>query len=173
MAPSRGRAAVAAVMLGLCFGLFLEPRAARSEDPSFIAVGAGVYDFLHDFTAAQGRVEFRFANRFVFVKPMVGALFTSKGSVMGYGGIRIDLYLAPHLVVTPNAAVGAFYRGNGKNLGSTLEVKTGAEFAYRFQDHSRLGLQFDHISNAGITNRNPGTESLVLFWSFPIGAMKP
>ena len=147
MVPSRGRAALAAVVLGLCLWLSLVPRAAWAEDPSFLAVGAGVYDVLHDFKAAQGRLEFRFANRFLLVKPMVGMLVTSKGSVMGYGG-------------------------NGKNLGSALEFKTGAEFAYRFQDHSRLGLQFDHISNAGITKRNPGTESLVLFWSFPIGAMK-
>jgi hypothetical protein len=103
---------------------------------------------------------------------MVGVLFTSKGTVMGYGGIRIDLYLSPHIVVTPNAAVGGFYRGSGKDLGSTIEFKTGAEFAWRFDDHSRLGLAFDHISNAGIGKRNPGTESLILFWSFPIGAAK-
>lgn len=172
MAPSRGRAAIAAAMLGLCLGLMLVPRAARAADPSFIAVGAGVYDVLHDFKAAQGRLEFRFADRFIFIKPMVGVLFTSKGSVMGYGGIRIDLYLGSHFVVTPNGAVGAFYRGDGKELGSTIEFKTGAEFAYRFDDHSRLGLQFDHISNAGIGRHNPGTESLVLFWSFPIGEMK-
>jgi len=159
-------------MLGLCLGLSLVSRPARAEDPSFIAAVAGVYDVLHNFTAAQGRLEFRFADRFIFIKPMLGVLFTSKGSVMGYGGIRIDLYLGNHFVVTPNGAVGAFYRGDGKNLGSTIEFKTGAEFAYRFDDHSRLGLQFDHISNAGIGRHNPGTESLVLFWSFPFGAMK-
>lgn len=172
MAWSGGRAAVAVLMLGLGLGVILAPRAARADDPNFIAVGAGVYDVLHNNTAAQGRLEFRFADRWIFLKPMLGVLATSKGSVMGYGGFRIDLYLGKHFVVTPNAAVGAFYRGNGKNLGSTIEFKTGAEFAYRFEDHSRLGLQFDHISNAGIGRRNPGTESLVLFWSFPFGAMK-
>ena len=159
MASSRGRTAVVAVVLGLCLGLALAPRAARAEDPNFIAVGAGVYDVLHDFKAAQGRLEFRFADRFLFIKPMVGVLFTSKGSVMGYGGIRIDLYLGSHFVVTPNGAVGGFYRGNGKNLGSTIEFKTGAEFAYRFDDHSRLGLQFDHISNADLGRHNAGITS--------------
>jgi lipid A 3-O-deacylase len=170
MAPSRGRAAVA--LLGLCAGLALAPCAARAEDPSFIAAGVGVYDVLHNYTAAQGRLEFHFADRWIFLKPMLGALMTSKGSVMGYGGFRIDLYLGTHFVVTPNAAVGAFYRGDGKNLGSTIEFKTGAEFAYRFEDHSRLGLQFDHISNAGIGRHNPGTESLVLLYSFPLGALR-
>jgi hypothetical protein len=172
MAWSRGRAAIAAVALGLCLGLSMAPRAARAEDPNFIAVGAGVYDVLHNYTAGQARLEFRFADRWLFLKPMLGVLVTTKGSVMGYGGFRIDLYLGNHFVVTPNAAVGAFYKGDGKDLGSVVEFKTGAEFAYRFEDHSRLGLQFDHISNAGIGKRNPGTESLVLFWSFPFGAVQ-
>lgn len=172
MVSSGRRAAVAAAMLGFFLSFALVARAARAEDPNYIAVGAGVYDVLHDFKAAQGRLEFRFADRFLFIKPMVGVLFTSKGSVMGYGGIRIDLYLGPHIVITPNGAVGAFYRGNGKNLGSTIEFKTGGEFAWRFDDHSRLGLAFDHISNAGIGRHNPGTESFILFWSFPIGGVK-
>lgn len=172
MASSGRRAAIAAVMLGFFLSFALVPRASCAEDPNYIAVGAGVYDVLHDFKAAQGRLEFRFADRFLFIKPMVGVLFTSKGSVMGYGGIRIDLYLGPHIVITPNGAVGGFYRGNGKNLGSTIEFKTGGEFAWRFDDHSRLGLAFDHISNAGIGKRNPGTESLIVFWSFPIGGLK-
>ena len=159
-------------MLGLCLGLMAAPRAAGAADPNYIAVGAGVYDVLHDFKAAQGRLEFRFADRFVLFKPMVGVLFTSKGSVMGYAGIRIDLYLGPHFIVTPNFAPGLWYRGDGKELGSTIEFKSGAEFAWRFDDHSRLGLQFDHISNAGIGKHNPGTESLLLFWSFPFGALK-
>ena len=172
MSASGRRAAMAAAMLGLCLGLTMAPRAARAGDPNYIAVGAGVYDVLHDFKAAQGRLEFHFADRFILIKPMVGVLFTSKGSVMGYGGIRIDLYLGQHFVVTPNFAPGLFYRGNGKQLGSTIEFKTGVEFAWRFDDHSRLGLQFDHISNAGIGKHNPGTESLLLVYSFPIGAVK-
>jgi hypothetical protein len=172
MSSSRRRAALAAVMLGLWLSLALAPRAARAGDPNYLAVGAGVYDVLHNFTAAQGRLEFRFADRFLFIKPMVGVLFTHKGTVMGYGGFRIDLYLGQHLVVTPTAAVGAFYRGNGKQLGSAIEFKTGGEFAWRFDDHSRLGIAFDHISNAGIGKHNPGTESLMLFWSFPIGGVK-
>src|SRR5215475_13437596 len=145
MRASRRRAAAAAVLLGLCVGLMLTPRVAGAADPNYLAVGAGVYDVLHDFKAAQGRLEFRFANRLFFIKPMLGVLFTSKGTVMGYGGIRIDLYLTPHIVVTPNAAVGGWYRGSGKDLGATVEFKTGGEFAWRFEDHSRLGLAFDHI----------------------------
>ena len=172
MWSSLRRAAVAAVLLGLVPGLTLAPRTASAADPNYLAVGAGVYDVLHDFKAAQGRLEFRFSDQLFYFKPMVGVLFTNKGTVMGYGGFRVDLYLTHHFVVTPNAAVGGWYRGSGKELGSTIEFKTGGEFAWRFDDHSRLGIAFDHISNAGIGKHNPGTESLMLFWSFPIGGVK-
>jgi hypothetical protein len=69
----------------------------------------------------------------------------------------------------PVAAAGYFHRGAGKDLGSHLEFKTGLELAYRFDDMSRIGIAFDHISNAGLTKRNPGTESLLLTYSIPIG----
>jgi len=75
-------------------------------------------------------------------------------------------------VVTPSATVGLWEKGNGKDLGSWVEFKTGAEFAYRFDDHSRLGLAFHHISNAGQTRRNPGEESLELVWSIPFNLLK-
>jgi lipid A 3-O-deacylase len=166
---ARARRATKAAVFGAFAAALLTSVAARAEDPSYVAVGAGVYDVLHNYTAGQARLEFRFGQRWFFLKPMVGVLATTDKSVMGYFGFRFDLYLGQHVVVTPNAAVGAFYRGDGKQLGSTIEFKTGGEFAWRFDDHSRLGLQFDHISNAGIGKHNPGTESLVLYYSIPIG----
>ena len=56
---------------------------------------------------------------------------------------------------------------NGKELGGTLEFRTGAELAWRFDDYSRLGLALHHISNASIYDSNPGTEMLVLTYSVP------
>ena len=67
MASSTRRAAIAAVMLGFFLSFALAPNASCAEDPNYIAVGAGVYDVLHDFKAAQGRLEFRFADRFAFI----------------------------------------------------------------------------------------------------------
>ena len=48
--------------------------------------------------------------------------------------------------------------GDGKDLGHAIEFRSGIEVAYRFDDYSRLGLSFTHISNAGLDERNPGVE---------------
>ena len=55
------------------------------------------------------------------------------------------------------------------DLGNPIEFNSGVELAYRFAGQSRLGLAFDHISNAGIAKINPGVESLLLVYSYPLG----
>jgi lipid A 3-O-deacylase len=157
-----------AAAAALAAALFLVP-SARADDPGLIALGVGGYDFDHSQPAAEFRGEYRFASGFYFIKPLVGELVTTRGSQMAYAGLRADFIFADHYVVMPDAAFGFWSRGDGKNLGSWFEFKTGAEFAYRFDNAWRVGLAFDHISNAGLTRRNPGTENLLLVASIPVG----
>lgn len=154
-------AIIVAAVVTLCFPV-------RAEEPGLLAFGAGAFDFLHQYTAPEFRGEYRFAHGFFVFKPVIGVLGTDKGSFYAYGGLRADLVLAQHYVIMPVATVGYYNRGGGKDLGSPIEFKTGAEFAYRFDNASRLGIAFDHISNAGLGRHNPGTESLMLVYSLPI-----
>jgi lipid A 3-O-deacylase len=143
--------------------------AAKAEPLGFIAGGLGAYDFLHNYTAAEGRLEFRFAQSFFFWKPLVGTYFTSKGSVYTYGGFRLELPVGKHILIVPMAAVGDYEKGGGKNLGSHIEFKTGAEIDLVFANGIRVGPVFDHVSNAGIGKHNPGEENLMLMVSVPLG----
>jgi hypothetical protein len=161
---------VAAALFAVTFGGAVPARAA--DDPSYISVGAGVYDMLHDFTAGEVTAEYRFSQKLWIFKPFVGAMGTSKSAFYGYGGFLVDIYLGNRWVLMPNAAVGYYDNGNGKNLGSHTEFRTGAEFAYRFDDRSRLGLTFHHISNAGIGKDNPGEEEMTIVFSLPLTLLK-
>ena len=142
---------------------------ARAEDKGLVALGAGGFDFDHNHTAAEFRGEYRFGTGLWFIKPVVGAFGTSRGSVYVYGGLRGDFIFFDHYVIMPSAAVGYYDKGNGKDLGSHAEFKTGVELAYRFDNTMRLGIAFDHVSNAGLTKTNPGEENLLLMLSVPIG----
>ena len=73
-------------------------------------------------------------------------------------------------MLTPNEAVGFWSQGDhdARNLGSWVEFRSGAEFDYRFDDFSRLGFSFHHISNAGLTQRNPGEEEALINYSIPL-----
>src|SRR4051812_4296023 len=92
----------------------------------------------------------------------------SDGAFYGYGGFGIDVNFSPNLVLTPNVAGGYFSHGSGINLGSWWEFRSGAEFAWRFEDMSRLGVAVYHTSNAGLTRINPGAQSILLLYSVPL-----
>jgi len=143
---------------------------AWADDPDLLTVGGGAYNVLRKAKEAELRVEYRFSYRFLYIiRPILGALVTNARSFYGYGGFRFDAEIGQHFVITPEAAFGYWSRGSGKDLGGPEEFKTGAEFAYRFNDNSRLGFLFDHISNAGIYKKNPGVESAMIMYSIPLG----
>jgi hypothetical protein len=174
---ARIRGTVAAFGLAACLLAAASPLARAQNwasqlagnDPGLLSVGAGMYDFLHNYKAGEARAEYDFAHGYYFVKPMIGVFGTNHESAFGYAGFILDLHLGNHFVIVPNASVGYYHQGNGKNLGEAFEFKTGARFDYRFDDASRIGIAFDHISNAGFSSHNPGEENLLLMISFPIG----
>ncbi|WP_292881274.1 acyloxyacyl hydrolase [Nisaea sp.] len=141
----------------------------RAEEPAFLSLGAGVYDLLDNETTAEVRVEYRFSedHKLWLFTPFVGLMATAEGATYGYGGIGVDIFFGKRWVLTPNFAVGLYGNGDGKDLGHPVEFRSGLELAYRFEDYSRLGLTFHHISNASLDDQNPGTESLMLMYSIP------
>jgi hypothetical protein len=153
-------------MLTLC----LTVSAARADDPAFLDLQLGTFDIRHAHTFA-GDLEFRSDYKLWIFKPMIGILATSRGAVYGYGGFAVDIFFGPRFVATPSLAIGGYSQGNDVNLGAVPEFRSSIQFAYRFDDRSRFGIMFHHISNAGIGKRNPGAEQLLAFYSYPLGKL--
>jgi len=145
-----------------------------ATDAPRLEFGAGAFDITPDAkykdseTAAEFRGEYHFGDVLWAISPFIGASGTSDGAFYGYGGFGIDIDFGPNIVLTPNGAAGYFARGAGTNLGSWWEFRTGAELAWRFADQSRIGIALTHTSNAGLTRRNPGEQSVVLTYSMPL-----
>lgn len=164
-------------LLGLV-GLALLSGTALAEEraqPDLFSLGAGKFDVDDNHPrneAADFRLEYRFgsalleAGDWLTVRPWVGAEVTSDGGVYGGGGLLMDIPIGP-LNLTPSFGAGLHYDGNGKQLGSALEFRSQAELSYRFENDSRLGIAYGHISNGGITEANPGSEILTVYWHFP------
>lgn len=111
---------------------------------------------------------FKSPNRYLEFRPLLGAMATAKGTFYGYLGINFDLLFCEHIHFAPGFAAGYFTPGHGKNLGYPLEFRSGIELGWQFSDRSRLGIHFYHLSNASLGHRNPGEESLILFYDVPI-----
>ena len=93
---------------------------------------------------------------------------TIEGTSYLYAGLNFDLFAGEKIVIAPGFAAGWYRAGGGKNLAVILEFRSGVELAWQFEDASRLGVHFYHLSNASLGSRNPGEESLVLFYDIPI-----
>jgi len=175
-------------LLAVAASLSLAVPAAAASDTDLISIGGGIFDqdiidpdigFLDvsetdsKDEAADFRLEYRFGTSLVpFIepyaklKPWVGAEFTSDGAVYGAGGVLLDVPIGP-FVFTPSFGAGLYSNGAGKDLGSVLEFRTQFEVGYQFENQSRFSLSYSHISNAEISDTNPGANILSLYYHLP------
>jgi lipid A 3-O-deacylase len=149
-------------------------RAAAADGPGLLALGIGGFDIVKlNEPAADFRLEYRHGKGIWIFKPWLGLEATSDGAVYGVGGFLSDFALGRRVIVTPSIGIGAWYRGAGLDLGSVVEFRSQLELAYQFDDNTRLGIAFSHISNAGIGDHNTGAEVATLYYSMPIDRLQP
>ena len=162
----RSIAAAMAVWMALPCG------AALADDPDFLTFGAGWFDWNRQKDqAAEINLEYRSDRKFWIFKPLAGAMVTSTGSFYVYAGVGVDVFFGRRFVVTPSFAPGYYEEGGSLDLGHEIEFRSQAEFAYRFDDRSRLGFAISHISNDSIGDTNPGTEIFTLYYSVPFSKL--
>ncbi len=137
-------------------------------EPAFLHLALGVYDVNDNEDAAEFRVEWRDREWWWKLKPLAGVMATSDAAIYVYGGLAADFDLGRRFVLTPSLAAGLYEDGSGKDLGSVIAFRSGLELAWRLEDGARVGLMFYHLSNAGIDDRNPGTEVLSLGYAIPL-----
>ena len=160
--------------ISLCLVL-MRVDVAKASEPGFLNVGIGVFDMFDDETTVDFRLEYVFSEtqKIGIFTPFLGLSGTAEAGSYLYAGIGVDLFFGDNIVATPNFASGVYGNGDGKDLGYAIEFRSGINFSFRFEDYSRLGFSFHHISNAGLDDRNPGEESLLLLYSLPIQSLFP
>lgn len=167
-------------VLGVCallsgLSITLESKTARADDPDFVSIGAGWFDWNRQKdVGGEFRLEYRSNHKWWVFKPFLTAAATNhKMSFLGMG-VLIDIHLGRRLVLTPSFAP-TWWRGETEplDLGYPLEFRSQMELAWRFNDRSRLGVAISHYSNASIGDSNPGTETLSVYYSIPLNVLFP
>ena len=67
-----------------------------------------------------------------------------------------------------HAMTGVYSAGDGLDLGGPIVFRSGIEAGWESDRGWRVGLGFDHRSNAGIYDDNPGVETVHLRVSIPL-----
>jgi opacity protein-like surface antigen len=148
--------------------------ATAASAADYLTGYVGYYDFNKRVdTATQFGLEYRGEQLGYWIRPIAGISDTTDSSVYGYAGIDIDIPLIDKkLYLVPNFAPGLYSRGSShKDLGGAIEFRSGLELDYQFDNAQRLGAAVNHVSNASIYDHNPGTETLMVTYSVPIGTL--
>lgn len=161
-----------ALVASLCYATISYAGPTTSDDPDFLTLQAGAFDIRHAHT---GIVDLEYMSSYKILgisKPVAGMFVTSKGATYEYGGFGLDLYFGRRWTATWTEAIGAYEHGRDVKLGAVPEFRSAIDIAYRFDDRSRLGFEFHHISNAGIGKENPGSETTLLTYSYPLSGLR-
>lgn len=143
---------------------------AKEDNKDYITGYVGYFDVIrNNYNAVQFGAEYRAKELQYSIRPMVGVNVTTDRSVYGYVGLNWDAELIKdQLYLIPNFAAGLYHKGDGKNLGGAIEFRSGIELAYQLPNAQRLGVAFNHISNASIYSHNPGSETVLVTYSIPL-----
>jgi lipid A 3-O-deacylase len=147
--------------------LTLATSAAVAGD-NYVAINAGVASLITGKRSAEVGAEWRGAPLVWKVYPHAGGYVTHRGAVYGYGGFGVEFRLLSNVLFRANTAVGAYGQGDDIDLGHVIEFRSGLELAYELPNKSQIGLTFHHLSNAGLDDRNPGTEIATITYSIPL-----
>ena len=141
-------------------GLDLDAPFERSAAPRSVVVAPGE-TFVDE--VSQGyelRVNFLRDHRFGPLQPMFDFSVSEKGGIYAGSGFHQDMVLFGPVYFAGSGVTGLWLRGDDADLGSMIEFRTTFELGVQITQTSRLGLAWDHRSNLGIGDINPGMETV-------------
>ncbi len=145
-----------------------------AADVSWVAprleVSAGTLGVLDDASPLAMGLEYRWHgfSRWSIV-PGAGLVAGDDDSRYVYANLSRDFPLGYDWTATISFGAGHFRDGSEVQLGHPLIFQSGIELGRWIERRWRIGLAFDHLSNGGLSEHNPGTEMLVLRVSMPLG----
>ncbi len=148
-----------------------EDETVQEEPRRLIGLSAGVIDFTRSKEALEVGADFQWKPvSFFKLRPHVGFGVTVDDTYFVFAGARRELPLgASPWLFDISFGVTYYERGDGKELGQELEFRSGLDFLRQLRGGSRIGIGVYHLSNAGLAELNPGTNSVVLRWVVPVG----
>ena len=145
-----------------------------AEGTAYGKLFIGTIDVGSEHEDTQYGFEYQFASgvsRFDF-KPFVGFLRTRYESHYAYTGLsRTSKFTDKPTGLAVNISLGAGYYTHGDkgdtDLGYPLELRSSGGLLWLFADGTRIGIHYAHLSNANISDVNPGTELLTITYELP------
>ncbi len=131
------------------------------------SIFGGTYDYDDDNTTNLIGLNYHVSNseidllNILTINPVLGGLITEKSATMFYTGFETNLG-SDLIYLNFSSSAGVYSNGNGKDLGNAIQFKSEINLFYSVFDETRIGIGSHHISNAGLSSVNPGTNNFYL-----------
>ncbi len=160
------------LLIPLVFGLITQTANAAAFDMPYFSFGGGVMDANRndddDPERGAWSLNIMLPSQRSF-GPVIGVMYDEESATAIYGGIYGTYSLGERWHVSGSFGPAAYWEADSKDLGSTLQFRSGIGIHYELYPHSYLGLAIHHLSNGSLYDHNPGTELIGLYLSVPIG----
>jgi hypothetical protein len=158
--------------LVFAFFLFAFSDLVANEKSVKAKVGLDFWDhrFHHkSYLSLEAKTSTRYFNKpfdFLGLYPSIGCFTNINKTAYLYSSMNLTFPFHIDYCFTTGFGPGCYYKGNGKDLGFFLEFRSFIQFIYKYKENIHLGVEFSHLSNAGISKHNPGLELFIFFVEF-------
>jgi len=134
------------------------------------SIFGGSYDYDDDNTSTLYGLNYHLSDNafsvfnLIDLNPVIGGFVTAKSATMFYSGFETNIG-QDSIYLNLSSSVGIYSNGDGKDLGNDLQFKSEVNLFYRLGKSSSIGLGSHHISNAGLSSVNPGTNNFYLIFN--------
>lgn len=147
---------------------FLAFSCAFASTP-LICVGGGYFFGGKRHSSEVWQIEYRAATKMLnLIRPQVVAFSPHFNSLFFGIGLGLEIPLLRNVLFIPSFSPGLYCKGGGKDLGYPIEFRSAAEICYEFCNGVRIGGQIFHVSNASLSNKNPGANNALIVISIPL-----
>lgn len=142
---------------------------ARNDAPARVTLSAGRSQFNRDWLGSEIMVAYDFARSYGPLQPMVSASYSEQGESWLGGGAkwRLSDPNSPFFIESA-FQIGFHDIADGPNIGGTFHFRSDVGVGYEFDNGAALILTYDHRSNGGLKQPNPGLETLIIEYSIPL-----
>ena len=150
------------ILIGISISVYADE--LKPSDNHQFNFFSGVFDYSHDgknselFGIQHSNEDLFRDTSFGKISPITGFMMTADSATYLYTGVQAE-YEIGKLNLTPSFSPGYYTTGDGKDLGSPLEFKTEVQLSLELFPGSKLGYSYNHVSNAGLGDKNPGATS--------------
>lgn len=147
----------------LIFSLITAQAQGQTANGLSLAITHAAFDVLQQSQpSVEKRIELRKDMSDNNFGQFAGIMFTGHGANHFYTGVYYNFYLYDIIVITPSFAPGLYLENNSKKLFYPIEFRSQIEVSVKLLSNTRVGFSFNHISNAGLGDKNPGVESFAV-----------